>query len=442
MITMDNCFKDTAESQPTSPNQRTAEKRESLRKMTAKPLQVRKLSISAVQLDDSLEEVVPSEVTKADESARIAISRKIASKRTITLTPTSQSKVEPLLERLGLTDKLKPKEKPAINQFTPSRIYGSSNQPRAPSKTVAHIIGPRLQTDRLKTVSLAEDLTSPHKISNFQTIRPPITCFLKKETSLSTSLMKKPTLRFDHRADTEIISEHQFEVVEGGVKKTLKFVTYANGSVYEGEMLENLLHGKGYFRHPSGYCIRGTFEDNKIKGIAEYTWGTTTYTGQWINSVPHGKGKETVAGMYTYEGDFYQGIKFGKGKWVVEGKGWYDGEVRYNNFCGRGTFCWKNGKMYVGHWKDGLRHGKGKMIWPDGRVFEGNYVNNKKEGVGQFKWADGRVYFGPWRYGHQEGTAKYMTIFGQKCEAKWKEGELQIDVPSPTLDPSPKKSRS
>jgi hypothetical protein len=434
---MDNRSEATQPGPPQSPVNRMMVKRPSLKKITPKPLRVRTLSISAIQLDDSYEQLVPSEVTKADESARVAVSRKIASKRTITLTPTSQSKVGPIAERLGIASILKPKEISVQNvQFSPSRNSGTSAQSRVPSKTVAHIIGPRLQTDRLKTVTLAEDLGNSVKSPKISTFKPTITGLLKKETTTTGGLVKKQTLRFDHKADTEIVSEHEFEVVEGNQTFKRKLVTFANGAVFEGEMQDGMLHGKGYFRHPSGYCIRGHFEDNKIKGSAEYSWGATTYSGQWLNNVPHGKGKETVFGVYTYEGDFYQGVKFGRGKWIIEGKGWYDGEVRFNRFNGRGTFCWKNGKMYVGLWKEGLRHGRGKMSWPDGRVYEGMYVNNKKEGVGQFTWADGRQYTGPWKVGQQQGTGKYLSLFGQKCEAKWGAGELLLDMPSPTLSPT------
>jgi hypothetical protein len=436
---MDNYNRETTASQPSSPENFYSKLKEKGRGMILKPFKVRRPSMGSAVFEDTPDEVVPSEVTKEDESARVAVSRKIVSKRTITLTPSSNSKVGPLLERLGYQTEEKSRDKPTLELYSPQRNVGSSTQMRTPSKTIAHIIGPRLQTDRLKTVSLAEDLESCHPNSNFPKNRPSSNFFLKKESSIVGAITKKASLKFDHKADTEIVSEHEFQILEGGVKRTVKLVTFANGSVFEGEMKDGILHGKGYFRHPSGYSIKGTFEANKIKGTAEYVSGSTSYIGEWMNSVPHGRGKETVIGCYTYDGDFYHGVKSGRGKWTIEGKGWYDGEVRDNCFCGRGNFCWNDGKMYIGLWRDGKRHGKGKVIWPDGRIFEGNYVNNKKEGVGHFKWADGRIYLGPWKRGQQDGKGKYLTLFGDKCEAKWTKGELQIDIPSPSLPPSSNK---
>lgn len=418
--------------------------RNTSRRLSFQPLKATRVSSNASKLDDSADNIVPSEVTKEDESARIAVSRKILSSKTIILTPTTGSRHNIIFDKLKVANKDGSKDDPSsIEANTPLKNESISSSGRGLSQILRTSIGPRAFLAPISSISLQDEPTpSIQKPPTLKIIKAESIFSTQKETSTVPGISRKAFLYFDHRSDAEIVSKHDFQVVEQGVALILRLVTFANGAVYEGEMLNEMLHGKGYYRHPSGYSIRGNFFENKIQGEGEYRWKSTTYQGQWANNAPHGHGKETVAGVYTYDGEFQFGIKNGKGKWTIEGKGWYDGEVKNNTFNGRGTFCWNDGKMYVGHWKDGQRHGKGKMVWPDGRVFEGNYVNNKKEGVGQFKWADGRAYYGPWRSGQQEGKGKYLTLFGEKYEAKWRKGEVQIGMPITELTSAKDRKKS
>ena len=76
---------------------------------------------------------------------------------------------------------------------------------------------------------------------------------------------------------------------------------------------------------------------------------TGTYTGDWMDGAPNGKGKHTFSDGDVYEGDFVGGM-----------------------ICGEGRMTYSNGDVYEGSWALGWRH-KGTMTYADGTVIEGNW---------------------------------------------------------------------
>ena len=60
---------------------------------------------------------------------------------------------------------------------------------------------------------------------------------------------------------------------------------------YEGSVENSKANGEGTYENPS----------------LEYS-----YTGKWVNSIPHGQGKE-AASKTIYIGEFFNGVKHGEG---------------------------------------------------------------------------------------------------------------------------------
>ena len=69
-----------------------------------------------------------------------------------------------------------------------------------------------------------------------------------------------------------------------------------------------------------------------------------TYTGQWVNDIPHGHGRIVWPNGSIYEGDWLNG-----------------------NRTGQGVFIWPDGTEAVGEFVDGEIHGQGTITWPDGQ---------------------------------------------------------------------------
>ena len=212
--------------------------------------------------------------------------------------------------------------------------------------------------------------------------------------------------------------------VKDGITCEKVFLVWESGSMYEGEIQGLKFHGTGKLYHSSGYTLKGQFVLGVVSGYAEYSSCYSSYRGEWLENLPHGKGVESVEGKYSFTGAFLSGAKEGHGAMKVFGKGTYTGDFHRNCFHGQGRFEWEDGRVYSGGWFLNQMQGKGSMAWPDGRRFVGRYVKNRKEGFGVFSWADGRAYSGSWKDGRQSGLGKYVSLQGRSVAGEWDEGEV------------------
>ena len=96
----------------------------------------------------------------------------------------------------------------------------------------------------------------------------------------------------------EPVSEEPVEIEPGIYRKV-----FANGTIYEGEMQNNMLHGFGTYTYP-------ITEPDEVR--------SPTYVGYFANNLEHGKGQYDwgLAYDYYYDGDFVNGHFHGNGKLV------------------------------------------------------------------------------------------------------------------------------
>lgn len=98
---------------------------------------------------------------------------------------------------------------------------------------------------------------------------------------------------------------------------------YANGDRYEGEYLDDKMHGYGELAYRSGDLYKGTYHHgHRLKG--HYTWSSgCSYDGEWKDGLQHGNA------VYIYSnGDEYKG------------------EYRLGKFHGKGILKYKSGIVY------------------------------------------------------------------------------------------------
>jgi hypothetical protein len=129
------------------------------------------------------------------------------------------------------------------------------------------------------------------------------------------------------------------------------------GKAYEGQFVDGVSCGRGYYLWENGDEYFGLWENNK----------KTDSTGTAVFRTP--------AGMM-YCGDFRDDLKHGFG-----------------------TMIYPKGERYEGQWVKGKRHGKATWTGTDGSVFHGEYKNDQANGMGHQTWPDGRKQIGVWRYG-------------------------------------------
>jgi hypothetical protein len=201
--------------------------------------------------------------------------------------------------------------------------------------------------------------------------------------------------------------------------------TFPNGDVYEGYVYSNERVGVGkYTCKRDGYVYEGDYFNSLQHGKGKLTYANgTVYEGDWVDgefigtTLPPnftGKGKLTDKEGNTYEGDIVNGKPNGKGKMTYT--------------------IYENGAVYEGDWKDGEPNGKGKMTWGDGSYYEGDHVNDKWHGYGKYvNKKEGEVYEGEWKESRKHGKGKLTVADGRVDEGEWENGEFAgvSSTPSP-----------
>ena len=163
-------------------------------------------------------------------------------------------------------------------------------------------------------------------------------------------------------------------------------ITYKNGDVYEGDVVNGNPHGNGKLTivlkdilyNQTIIVYEGDFDNGKYHGYGKLTSdfgnsGKTIYEGSFNNDEYHGKGKIEYNNGTIYEGDFANGQFHGIGK-LIEA---------IHKFT------------YEGEFLNGKRHGIGKQI-NDDSTFEGEFVNDLRH-KGKCTYADGKVEDGYWK---------------------------------------------
>ena len=142
-------------------------------------------------------------------------------------------------------------------------------------------------------------------------------------------------------------------------KRPIRRLELPGGTVYEGEVQDEAIHGHGKL----------TMADGSV------------YTGQWERGNHHGTGKLELPTGYVYDGEWLHGKKHGQGQMWHEGLryvgAWEDGRQH-----GTGTMHYANGDSYTGDWSAGLPHGQGMMIRKSGDYIYGHWANGKKLSIG------------------------------------------------------------
>lgn len=129
--------------------------------------------------------------------------------------------------------------------------------------------------------------------------------------------------------------------------------SFSNGDVYEGELVDGQMDGRGVYRYAGGNVYAGFFNKGK----------------------PHGPNAVfTYSNGDRYEGPYVNGLK----------------DTSESNGQGVYTFS-KDGAVYTGPFKANMREGHGAvMTWPDGRKYEGSFLQSKRHGIGTMHKKDGR----------------------------------------------------
>lgn len=146
-------------------------------------------------------------------------------------------------------------------------------------------------------------------------------------------------------------------------------VTYPNNSFFEGDFKDFLKEGNGMFISENEK-IQGVWTENKLNGLCEIIFENGDfYQGNVVNNKMHGKGFYRWANMDVYEGDFTNGERSGVGTFTMKSGRSYEGEWVNDRPNGHGKMMYENGEWYHGEWANGKYYGIGVYNYPIGECF-------------------------------------------------------------------------
>lgn len=84
-----------------------------------------------------------------------------------------------------------------------------------------------------------------------------------------------------------------------------RFINANDLTVYEGQWVNNEMHGQGCYTWRDGSTITGFFRKNRLNGFGKYISARgKQYEGQWIDNKKWGNGILTWPDGRKYEGQF------------------------------------------------------------------------------------------------------------------------------------------
>lgn len=229
-------------------------------------------------------------------------------------------------------------------------------------------------------------------------------------------------------------------------------VSYADGSRYEGELLNYNAHGHGReVLNEEEFCEGQFREGSFVKGNARIMMkdgavfegetepqlgrqdGVVTrksgeiYKGRLEDFLFHGRGRlDNPNGEYL-DGSFFRNVfQSGRVKMTLQDGSLYEGDFHISDLMhGQGQLYLENGDHYQGSFKKGKFHGRGTYIYQNGDVYEGDFIQGRFQGEGTLSELSGKcIYEGFWERGKRQGEGTQLTEDGQTLTGLWQEDQL------------------
>ena len=235
----------------------------------------------------------------------------------------------------------------------------------------------------------------------------------------------------DPKVKSKFHELHAYKLRKDDVSAKPQKLIYINDhDTYQGDVEASLPNGFGLVIYQDGSLAEGEFENGKPKDVRRIFVDGTVYEGEYLNDHFDGKGKYFGSEGYSVECDNWkQGVLNGLVKQrdkdgtilgevmmkddKKEGVGyWFDhsantsvkGTFRNDLLEGYGEKETRNGLKYKGEFKEGIAEGHGTIVFIDGRSFEGEFVKGKIEGEGIFTSDEGKKSVQVWANGRRKNA--------------------------------------
>jgi hypothetical protein len=156
-----------------------------------------------------------------------------------------------------------------------------------------------------------------------------------------------------------------------------------DGTVYNGEWLNDRRDGFGIFRWLDGSQYNGEWTDDKITGNGrKYFTDGRLYNGLFVDGKMDGKGTMTYPDGYECTCIWVDDKRNGRCRFKCP-----TGEIRKVNMTDdvfaddNMEIKWPNGSIYKGKHKNIMMDGKGQIVYKNGIIIDGEWKDDKKNGI-------------------------------------------------------------
>lgn len=158
---------------------------------------------------------------------------------------------------------------------------------------------------------------------------------------------------------------------------------YIGGDVQMSRWKDNVAHEFGAYKSKSGINLVGQWKNGLLNGKRceiQYPCGSL-YVGEMTDNMMTGEGAMFYANGDMYYGEWVMGNWHGKGTIKYPNGEIYTGEFVHNERRGKGRCVWPSGLIYDGEWADDTLNGEGILDAReyDNRIHTGPWVNGVQQ---------------------------------------------------------------
>lgn len=212
--------------------------------------------------------------------------------------------------------------------------------------------------------------------------------------------------------------------------------------VYQGEWLDNKIHGEGHMTWSDGTTFHGNFVGDKlVNGIVVYKTrnkqlGRIAIKGELEvdKSEIGSKGEIQLWNgriVTSYEGSIKDGTPHGRGKIIFNDDQdkdeiflSYDGEINDGKMEGKGILYLDDNEVYIGNFVDNNKHGRGIY-----KEYDKDHINEEAEIISEQNWNNGSED-GTW----YEWDKIHNTIFRVDYKPSYRTININSDSTKEELD--------
>lgn len=213
-----------------------------------------------------------------------------------------------------------------------------------------------------------------------------------------------------------------------------------DGSRYQGELRNGLLHGQGTLLLVNDDVYKGEFKSGLYHGHGKLSYKNgSVYEGEFSAGEFSGAGRFSMDQSW-YEGIFENGELLGDAKYIDYYGNQYQGQVANWYANGIGVMTTEDGAVLSGTFESGMLEGQGQKTQTDGGIYNGHFSYGEYQGEGVLTHADKSVYEGEFSNGtyHGKGTLTKSKADSDEVDVfkgLWKHGELMFDEITGTQKP-------